>query len=161
MKTKFVLPLLLGLLLTAFTGPAARSAEPEKKASAGTVGQTVVVFDSVGGFAPATVSLIVYSDGLSILACSRGSSEKITRTRVPVAQVQTLQKALQAAGALTLPSSLKPIPDIPTKIVTFFKPRASAGQTPSNTFGYVDTAGPYGKVQSAIDNFLKSGFPTC
>lgn len=157
MKTK--LALVFAVLLAVFAGPAAHAAEPEKASAAS--GQTVLVYNTSGGFAPATVSLIVYSNGSSVLSCTRGGSDKISRTAASAAQIQTLQKALLAAGALTLPDSLAGNPDVAIKTVTFFKPRKGSGQTPSSTFSYRGAKGSYGTVQSAIDAFLTSVFPPC
>ncbi|MBW8873650.1 MAG: hypothetical protein JF614_01685 [Acidobacteria bacterium] len=161
MKTNSAL--LAGLLLVTFAMPALCSAQEKQKQSAPVSSpvQTVVVYQASGGNINASTALIVYTDGMSVLSCSRGGSDKISRVTAPAAKVKALQNALLAANALSLPSSTKPVPDIQLKIVTFFKPHNGAGQTPSNTFSYMATTGDYGKVQAAIDAFISSVFPAC
>ncbi len=163
MKTNSALSLFAGLLLVTFAMPAVCSAQEKQKQSApvGSPVQTVAVYQASGGNINASTALIVYSDGLSVLSCSRGGTDKISRVQAPATKVQTLEKALLAANALTLPSSTKPVPDIQLKIVTYFKPHNGGGQTPSNTFSYMATTGDYGKVQAAIDAFISSVFPAC
>jgi hypothetical protein len=155
MKTKSVLSLVVGILLIALAMPAAWSAE-----AASPPRHTVVVYEASGGSITAVESLIVYLDGLSVLAREKGTSDKVCRATASAAQVQTLQKALLTGRALTLTNGFGN-PDVQTKIVTFFKPRRSAGQTPSNTFSYIAVEGAYAKVQAAIDAFISAVFPSC
>ena len=157
MKAQSVLSLVAAVLLIALAVPAAWSAEAAPASR-----QAVLVYQASGGFSPTSFTgLTVYANGATTLSQTKASADKICHASASAAQIRTLQDSLNAAGALTLPSSAKIVPDLPTKIVTFFKPRKGTGQTPSNTFSYIAADGAYGKVQTAIDAFVSAVFPSC
>jgi hypothetical protein len=159
MKTQPLLSLAVALLAAAAAVPGASAAEQGPKTGAASR-EAVVVYELGGGSLTTVEALQVYSDGLSVLARSKGS-DKICKADAAAAQVSALRSALQRAGALNLPSSNQGNPDVATKTVTFFEPRRTPGRTVANTFSFKEDLGAYGKVEAAIETFISSVFPGC